>query len=146
MGNHEWNFVTVGQTGIPSNADDRTRIRKAAMQSFRRKERIERVEAFATEQIQKKEPIAQLVALPGNESGSKLSSEASDSIKVEARPTSNFSSPPHKIENDIFVSGRTEWPGISAKLGHPITQPHEDDALMKYLVDYCTYQYTSSVC
>jgi hypothetical protein len=39
----------VGSAGQPKNANDRKTIRKAAMQAFRRRERIERIKAFAAE-------------------------------------------------------------------------------------------------
>lgn len=42
-------FVPVGSAGQPKNANDRKTIRKAAMLAFRRRERIERVKAFAAE-------------------------------------------------------------------------------------------------
>jgi hypothetical protein len=45
----KFQFVSVGQAGQPKNANDRKIIRKAAMQAFRRRERIERVKAFAAE-------------------------------------------------------------------------------------------------
>ena len=78
MGNKDWNFITVGQTGFPSNASDRTRIRKAAMQSFRQKERIERVKAFAAAQAQEEEPICQSVIVPWKGNDSELSLNVSE--------------------------------------------------------------------
>ena len=45
----KFQFVSVGSAGQPKNANDRKTIRKAAMQAFRRRERIERIKAFAAE-------------------------------------------------------------------------------------------------
>ena len=45
----KFQFVSVGSAGQPKNASDRKTIRKAAMQAFRRRERIERIKAFAAE-------------------------------------------------------------------------------------------------
>lgn len=127
MGSNEWKFVSVDQTGLP-NAKDRTTIRKAAMQSFRRKERIERVKAFAA-QTQDVETNDQLGIPASHEiTVKRSSSEAPESFDESI---SQFLQSPG-------TSGKfPKWPHISRQLGYPIAQPHEDVNVMNYLLDYC---------
>lgn len=143
--NGTFQFVSVGQAGLPKNANDRKTVRKAAMLAFRRRERMERVKAFAAEcaaETEAKVPaspasLPDLVKAPTNSS---TTGELVQSVPMALRTKSNLG------------YGSSTWlEGLPISTGIPLNPRSLGDSPQfsfgltldtAYIFDYCTYLIT----
>lgn len=149
----KFQFVSVGQGGQPKNANDRKTIRKAAMQAFRRRERLERVKAFAAEcaaeaQAKAAAPSPESSVAPSKTGELSLSGPivlltkphlgSGYGIRLEENPTSEGevqlpSTGHHQYSNTAVI------PRIHRDLGYQTDFFCGDSPDIGYLFDYCTY-------
>jgi len=156
--NQEWSFVSVGQQGKLKNATDRSTIRKVAMQSFRRKERAERVKSFAKEravqtQIEEISTVARLdLKSPGF--------PPDTSVALQCISEEPLLQPDGHCETDMQVSVPIKFdpspispvsywfnaPAVNSIprcLGIPAASVIGDSSVINYLFDYCMSPYVS---
>jgi hypothetical protein len=140
-------FVSMGRAGQPTNANDRKTIRKAAMLAFRRQERIERVKAFAAEhavEVEAKAAISPAVHSPVSKKALTRTNALSPSGPMVRLAKPELGSRCGSWLEDVLAADRkpTILPQIPLNLGLPDLSC-ADAPDTAYVFDYCTYTRTS---
>lgn len=136
-------FVSVGQAGQPKNANDRKTVRKAAMLAFRRRERIERVKAFAAEcaaEAEAKAP-ASPASLPDSIKPPMTTGDLIESGSVVLRTNPNLGTGSGTWLEELPAP--TSISLIPGGLGDPAGFSFGLTPDTAYIFDYCTFSVMS---
>ena len=140
--NSKMEFILYGQPGRPPG-DGKTNVRKAAMRAFRRKERLERVQAFKEEKLSRQ--ASKQRSLGGSPSATTPSPMTPEFLmESDARSTSNF------VDNTSLLGtedpNRLEMmlPEVPKDAELPIYHSNQDTSCLTYLFNYCMH--SSSNC